>query len=403
MENRHRGDELTRGAPRDRLDWLADELAKLERAGLRRRRRNLAGSQGALVVVDGQQLVNFGSNDYLGLAADPRLVEAARAALIAAGCGAGASPLVSGRHDWHRRLEARLAEFESTAAALLFTSGYAANVGTIAALAGARDAVFSDEKNHASIIDGCRLSRAGVFVYRHRDAAHLASLLAAERSARRRLIVTDAIFSMDGDLAPLVELAELADRHDAALMVDEAHATGVWGAQGRGLAEALGVADRVDVHLGTLSKALGAAGGFVAGSAPLVDWLTNRARSYVFSTAAPPALAAAALAALEVVRDEPARRTALLAAAAALRERLRALGWSTLDSASQIVPVVVGQPEPTMALSARLRERGLLVPGIRPPTVPRGQSLLRISLCHGHTPEMIDRLVDELGPAPLGS
>ena len=379
------------------LDWIDRELAELELSGLRRRLATRQGPQAARVVIDGRDLVNFGSNDYLALAADPRLAAAAAEAAGREGWGSGASPLVSGRATSHERLEHRLAEFEGTEAALVFPSGFAANTGAIAALVGPGDVVFTDRKNHASLLDGCRLSRADVRVYPQADCRRLAELL--ERSGkrhRRRLIVTDSLFSMDGDLAPLGELAELAEQHDAMLMVDEAHATGVFGPGGRGVAEHLGVEDRVHVRMGTLSKALGCAGGFVAGGRRLVEWLLNRARSYVFSTAGPSAVAAAAVAALEIVRDEPHRRKELLENARQLREGLLEQGWEIGRSASQIVPVVVGQPDRAVGLAATLGERGFFVSAIRPPTVPQGESCLRISLTCGHSAEMIAALTKEM-------
>ncbi len=377
------------------LSWIDDELAALERQHLRRGRMTHAGPQSVRLSIDGRELLNFGSNDYLALASDPRL-GAAAAEAARTGWGSGASPLVTGRSDLHRQLEERLAEFEGTEAALLFSSGFAANQGAIAALAGPGDAVYCDRKNHASLWDGCRLSRADVRVYPHNDCRRLAELLEGSGRYRRRLIVTDGLFSMDGDPAPLADLADLAERHGAMLMVDEAHATGVFGRGGRGTAEHCGVEDRVDVRVGTLSKALGGSGGFVAGSRALIEWLVNRARSYVFSTAAPAAAAAAALAALDVVRDEPQRRERLLSRAAALRDELRAAGWNTGASASQIIPIVVGEPDRALALAARLYERGLFVPAIRPPTVPEGEALLRVSLTARHSAEMISSLLEAL-------
>jgi 8-amino-7-oxononanoate synthase len=339
--------------------------------------------------------VNFGSNDYLGLARDSRL-SAAALSIAHEGWGATASPLVTGRTVLHQQLERRLAEFEGTEATLLFPSGYAANVGTIAALVGRHDAIFSDAKNHASIIDGCRLSRATLHIFPHRDHESLEAMLRGAAQFRRRLIVTESVFSMDGDLAPLVELANLAERHRCMLLVDEAHATGVFGPLGRGLVEQLGVEDRVDVRVGTLSKALGSSGGFVCGRQSLVDWLVNRARTYVFSTACPPVLCAAGIAAIGVVRDEPSRRATLLERAAMLRGRLRDQGWPVQAAASQIVPLVIGEAAQAMQLSAQLRQSGILVPAIRPPSVPNGESLLRISLSWSHTPWMIERLVAAL-------
>jgi 8-amino-7-oxononanoate synthase len=357
------------------------------------------------VVVHGRELVNFGSNDYLGLAADERLAAAARAAIEREGWGSGASPLVSGRGSSHVELERRLAEFEGVEAALVFPSGFAANAGVIPTLVDEGDAVFGDEKNHASLIDGCRLSKATRFVYPHCDCDALEAMLREAGSFRRRLIVTDSLFSMDGDLAPLVRLAELAEQYEAMLMVDEAHATGVFGATGRGVVEHLAAGypnlhKKVPVRIGTLSKALGTGGGFVCGRQSLIDWLANRARTYVFSTAQPGATSAAAVAALDIVAQEPERRTQLLERATELRARLTQQGWNTGRSESQIIPLVVGDPEQTMRFAERLREAGFFVPGIRPPSVPEGESLLRLSLCYHHTPAMIDSLVEELERLP---
>lgn len=376
------------------LAWLNDALTELEAAGLRRRRKLRGEAQAARLQVDGRELLNFGSNDYLGLAAR-RLNAAATDAITADGWGAGASPLVIGRGRWHAALETALADFEGTEAALLFPSGFAANVGAIGAVVGAADVIFSDAKNHASIIDGCRLSGATIQIYRHRDWLHLAEQLQSAGHFRRRLIVTDSLFSMDGDFAPLPELCELAAQYQAMLMVDEAHATGVLGPHGRGVAELYGCEDGVDIRVGTLSKALGSSGGFVAGSEELIEWLWNRARPYVFSTAAPEAAAAAALEALRIVRTEPQLRRGLLDAAAEVRRRLSNEGWNVADSTSQIIPVMIGDARQTMCLAAELDRRGLYVPGIRPPSVPPGESLLRISLTAAHTPTMLDRLIDE--------
>ncbi len=381
------------------LSWLFHELAALDRAGLRRRLSTREGRQTAKIVLDGQELVNFGSNDYLALAADPRLAAAATAAIQAEGFGSGASPLITGHSATHQRLEQRLAEFEGTEAVLVFPSGFAANLAAVTALAGPGDVVFSDAKNHASLWDGCRLSRADVRVYPHADWRQLGVVLARASGYRRRLIVSDSLFSMDGDLAPLAELADVARRYEAMLLVDEAHATGVFGHGGRGVAEHLGVEQSVAARVGTLSKALGCAGGFVSGSRLLIEWLINRARSYIYSTAAPAALSAAAQAALEIVIAEPYRRRELLQRAAALRERLAALGWSLGRSASQIIPIVVGQPQRAVELSQRLRQHGLLVPAIRPPTVPENEACLRVSLTWGHTEEQIAALVEKLGAA----
>jgi 8-amino-7-oxononanoate synthase len=379
----------------DPFAWLTEALGQLDHCELRRRRALRTGPQGALVEVDGRSLVNFASNDYLGLAADPRLADAALAACRNEGWGSGASPLVAGYSRSHHRLEQRLAEFEQTEAALLFTSGYAANIASITALASRGDAIFADALNHASLIDGCRLSRAEVHVYRHCDCEHLESLLKAH-GGRRKLIVTDTLFSMDGDLAPLERIAALAAEHGCMLLVDEAHATGVFGQQGRGVCEALQIEGEIHVRVGTLSKALGSIGGFVAGSQALIDWLSNRARPYVFSTASPPAASAAACAALDIVAAEPWRRTELLALAKRLRQELAGQGWNLGNSRSQIIPIVVGTVARTLDLAEQLRQRGYWAPPIRPPSVPEGAARLRVSLSHAHSEAMVAGLANTL-------
>ena len=371
------------------LDWIPAELSVLEAKGLRRTLEPIAGAQGPVVEISGRALVNLCSNDYLGLARDPRLRDAAVQATTRLGAGAGAARLVVGDMDLHHELEARLARMKGTGAALLFSSGYHVNAGVVGALVGPGDAVFSDEWNHASIIDGCRLSRAEVHVYRHRDVDGLSSLLAASR-ARRKLVVTDAVFGMDGDAAPLVEIVDLCERHGAMLYLDEAHSTGVLGETGAGLAEAVGVTDRVDVLMGTLGKALGSFGAFVAGSRALTDWLVSRARTFVFTTALPPASCAAAIAALDVLAAEPERRARLAALSLRMKAGLESLGFPMRDVVAPIFPVVLGEEARALEASRRLRERGFHVKAIRPPTVPRGTSRLRVSLSASHTPEQVD-------------
>jgi 8-amino-7-oxononanoate synthase len=370
------------------LAWMDDDLDDRRGRGLYRRRRHMQSAPGVRVRLRGRTLLNFSSNDYLNLAADPRLARAAARAAGRYGCGAGASPLVSGYLPPHRALERALARWEGTPSALVFSSGFAANLAAAGSLAGPDDAVFSDGLNHASLIDGCRLARAPVHIYRHADANHLHELL-MRAGARRRLIVTDTVFSMDGDLAPLADLGELAERHDCMLLIDEAHATGVLGEQGRGLGEAL--PPRCDpervIKVGTLSKALGAQGGFVCGSRRLVDWLVNHARPYVFSTALAPPAAAAARRAVAVVGAELERRRRLLDLAGLLRDQLRAAGFPEGGSRCQIVPVLIGDSRAAVEVSERLQERGLLVPAIRPPSVPEGTARLRVSLTAGHTEE----------------
>ena len=369
---------------------FAAELARLRAAGLERGLRPVDGAQDSTIVVGGRRVLSLCSNNYLGLANHPEVVEAAVAATRAVGVGAGASRLISGSMRLHHQLEERLAAFKRANACLLFTSGYHANLGVITALVGPRDAVFSDALNHASLIDGCRLSRAAVHVYPHVDMAALEEQLRAA-PARRRLIVTDSIFSMDGDAAPLAAICDLAERHDAMVMVDEAHATGVLGARGAGLVDALGLHERVTAQMGTLGKALGTFGAYVAGSRALIDLLVNTARTAIFTTALPPAVAAAADAALTIVEREPERRAALRRNAAHLRAGLLALGFEVPGEAdSHILPVMVGDAESTMALSSALLDRGVFAHGIRPPTVPEGTARLRATVMATHSEAELD-------------
>jgi 8-amino-7-oxononanoate synthase len=354
----------------------------------------LESKQGPEVQVGGRRLINFSSNDYLGLAGERRLVEAVGRALQEWGLGAGASRLVVGDFAPHRRLEERLAQFERAEAARLFNSGYAANLALIPALVGAEDAVFSDALNHASIVDGCRLSRARVVVYPHADVERLSETL-AQTAAARKLVVTDSVFSMDGDVAPLPALVDVCAQSGAALLVDEAHATGVLGARGAGACEALDVEDRVDVRMGTLSKALGCVGAYAACARPVAELLLSRARSFVFSTALPPALCAAAEEALNVLADEPGRRERLWQNVRRFATGLANLGFQA-EARSAIFPVVLGTPERAVAASSRLRELGLLVRAIRPPTVPEGTSRLRFALSAAHTDAQLEAALDAL-------
>jgi 8-amino-7-oxononanoate synthase len=381
--------------------WMDDDLAEWKQCGLYRRRRRLQSVQGTRLRWRGRELLNFASNDYLNLAADPRLAQAAAQAARRYGCGAASSPLVSGYLPPHRALEQALARWEGTEAALVFSSGFVANMALVSVLAGRDDVIFSDALNHASLIDGCRLARAALHVYRHRDANHLHDILRREgAAARRRLIITDTLFSMDGDLAPLADLAELAQRHDCLLLIDEAHATGVIGDRGRGLTDLLPSPLGLDldslIKVGTLSKALGTQGGFVCGSRRLVDWLVNQARPYIFSTALAPPTAAAARRAVAIVQAEPERRQRLLYISTLLRDHLLDAGYAIRGPGCQIVPIVVGEAQAAMALSARLQTHGLLVPAIRPPSVPEGTARLRVSLTAGHTEEDVQRLITAL-------
>lgn len=368
---------------------IREALRELEQAGLRRHPKRISGSQGPEVEIDGRRYLCFCSNNYLGLADHPTLADALAAAAADEGVGAAASRLITGTMDAHEDLETALAAFQRMPSAIAFSSGYAANVGTIQALVGRGDVVFSDALNHASLIDGARLSRADVHVFRHRDAEHLESLLRAHRgSAVRALIVTDSLFSMDGDRAPLRELATLARDHDAGLLVDEAHALGVFGSGGRGLSAEAGVVP--DVLIGTLGKSFGVSGAYAAGSAEVVSYIRNRARSFVYSTAPPPPIARAALVAIPLVEGADDRRRALLDHAAQLRRGLQALGFDVPDRESQIIPVLIGENDRTMQLSAELLDRGVFVQGIRPPTVPAGSARLRLTAMATHRPEQIE-------------
>ena len=370
---------------------IREALSELEAVGLLRRPLQISGPQGPEVQIDGQRVLCFCSNNYLGLADHPALAAALTSA-PGEGVGAAASRLISGTMDAHRDAEIAYADFLGTPAAALFSTGYAANVGAVQALAGSGDVVFSDALNHASLIDGCRLSRAAVRVYAHRDVDHLGSLLREHRPrAGRALIITDSLFSMDGVIAPLREIEKLARSFEAGLLVDEAHALGVFGPNGRGLSAELSI--EPDVVVGTLGKAFGVAGAFVAASEEVVSLIRNRARSFVYSTAPPPMLARAAIEALRLVRQADDARQALLENASELRSQLRALGFHIPSENSQILPVLIGENERTMQISAELLDKGVFVQGIRPPTVPAGTARLRLTPMATHQPEHIERAI----------
>lgn len=383
---------------------LDEELQALQSAGLRRTLRQVQQRRAGTVLLNGERIADFASNDYLGLAADPRLARAASAVLQAEGVGAGAARLISGNHPIHEVLERALARFKGCEQALLFPSGYMANVGAIPALVGPRDVIYSDALSHASLIDGCRLSKATIRVFPHADINALAALLEADRHQfRRALIVVEGIFSMDGDLFPLDELVPLARRFDAWTYVDDAHGTGVLGASGAGSVEHFGMTGQIDVIVGTLGKAMGTSGAYVAGSQRLVDFLTNRARSFIFTTGTPPAIAAATLESLRIVQVESWRRDAIRARATRLRARLRGAGREASGmSDGHIIPIMIGDPMHTMRLVADMRRRGFLIGGVRPPTVPTGTSRLRISVSAIHPMELVDNLAANLIDAMRG-
>ena len=370
------------------MNEIEERLEELQRSGLDRRLRMVSGPQGPRVLLDGRPVLLLCSNNYLGLADHPRVREAAAEAAMRWGVGAGGSRLVCGTMTIHRRLEERLATFEQREACLLFGSGYLANIGVIGALAGPGDTIFSDELNHASIVDGCRLSRAEVVVYRHADSEHLEWNIrrhGQRREGAGRLIVTDSLFSMDGDLAPLAEIVELAHAYGARTIVDEAHATGALGPDGRGAVSQAGLQGEVDVIVGTLGKALGSYGAYVCADSEMVRFLVNTARSLIFSTAPSPPAVAAALSALELLQERPHRVRRLRSNALVLREALADEGFAVSPSEMHIIPLVVGEERITMRLCQEAIERGVFAQAIRPPTVATGTSRLRLAVMASHT------------------
>lgn len=389
------------------IDEFPARIAELDAAHLRRRRRAVAPDTahptGPHLLVDGAPMLAFCSNDYLGLANHPQLVEAACTGARAFGVGSGGSPLVSGHSTANRDLEGELAHFVQLPRALYFYAGYATNIGIVPALVGAGDALFSDALNHACLIDGARLSRATVHRYPHADMAALGALLAAS-TARRKLVMTDAVFSMDGDVADIRALHALCEQHDALLLIDDAHGFGVLGPQGRGTLAEAGLtgphASQRVLYMATLGKAAGAAGAFVAGPEPLIEWLLQKTRSYIFATAAPAMLARALSASLRIMEAAEDRRTHLGRLIAQLRNgiapSLAPNGWRLLPSGTAVQALIIGSNEAALDAMERLRAEGIWVPAIRPPTVPAGTARLRIALSAAHTQEDVDRLLHAL-------
>jgi glycine C-acetyltransferase len=372
-------------------DFIQNELEKLKQQGLYRKLRLIEGTQGPTFVLDGREVLNFCSNNYLGLADHPTLREAAKEAIDRYGCGSGASRLISGNMKLHEALEKKIAALKGTEAALVFNSGFQANLGIISTLVGDADVIFSDALNHASLIDGCRLSRARTVIYPHFDLACLEDGLKKAPAKCRKLIVTETLFSMDGDEAPLAEIVDLAEKHGALVMADEAHATGVFGPNGAGVVAKLGLGERIFLQMGTLGKALGGFGAYAAGSRMLCDLLINRCRSFIFTTSLPPAVMAMSIAAIDLLYKEPQRRLALWHNCRALRESLQKLGFSLGQSLSQILPLIIGDAEKCMSFSERLLQRGVFAHGIRPPTVPPGTARLRITVMATHTHDHLHR------------
>lgn len=376
--------------------WLNDELSELEAHSVRRHRRSVSHLPHGRARIGERELISFSTNDYLGLRSDERVVNAFQDAAGEHGAGAGASPLVSGRSRLHEELESELCRFETAESALLFPTGFAANLGTLTAIARPGDTVFCERLNHASLVDGCRYSEANLKVFRHTELDRLEQRL-SRGSDGRQFIITDTVFSMDATYAPLEQLADISERHDAILIVDEAHATGVAGTNGSGLVCETGLQDRCDIRLGTLSKAVGLLGGFLIGPSELTEFVFNQARTQFFSTALPPAVCAAAIVAIDIIQREPSLRTHVHSLASDLRSRLEKLGIPCLgETECPIVPILVGEADVTVELSRRLEDKGYLVPAIRPPTVPERTSRLRVSLSAAHSSADIHGFVDEL-------
>ena len=386
-------------------EFIIEESKKIREQFLWRSLSVLENSGTTEIVLDGKRCVNFSSNDYLGYSQHPYVIEKAREVLSRFGCGGRSSRLISGTLGLHRELEEKIAKFKNTESALLFPTGFMANLGVISALLGAGDAVIMDRLNHASLVDAAKLSRCRLFVYEHGSSASLEKTLVRTGSYGKRLVVTDSLFSMDGDIAPLNEMLQICGKHKVWLMVDDAHATGVFGEQGIGIAEHQGLLGQIDIVMGTLSKALGSQGGFVCGSKELIEFLVNRARPFIFTTALSPVSCAAAMAALELVGKEPERRRKLLQLSGKLRKGLREkfpLESKLIgETATPIVPFWTGSAENTLRLSRSLRESGIFVPAIRPPTIPRNECRLRFSLTSEHTEEQIENLIASLSLLPL--
>ena len=375
-------------------DWLDTERAELEQTNLQRHLRTLMTAPTGTITLDGRDVVLLGSNNYLGLSTHPKVIAAAVEATRTFGTGASGSRLISGNSELYTTLETNLAKAKGTEAALVFSSGYAANTSTIPVLAREGDLILSDALNHASIIDGCRLSRATKQVYRHSDIEHLSALLSESAEFRRRLIVTDGVFSMDGDIAPLPDICDLAAQHNAMVLVDDAHGFGVLGKDGSGTLAHFGLKDENIVQMGTLSKSIGALGGYIAGSRSLIELLINRARGFIFTTGLPPATLAAADAALDVVRSEPELRKRLFSHAKHLKAALMDLGYTLLPSETQILPVLLGSPQRATSIAEALLAEGVFAPAIRPPAVPPGTSRLRLTVMATHTEVEIQKAID---------
>lgn len=378
------------------MKFIVDELQSLRDNALFRELRTVDGGQGKYLMINGENYLSFCSNNYLDLANHPRVIHSAIEAIKRYGCGAGASRLISGNMTLHQRLEEAIAQFKGAKAAILFPTGYMANIGVITALLGKGDIVVCDRLNHASIIDGCKLSQTTFRIYPHADMDGLERILRMSKDFRRRMIITDTVFSMDGDLAPMEEIIHLANEYNAITMVDEAHGTGVFGSHGRGVLEHLGLEGKVDIVMGTLSKAVGSIGGFVCGDWDLINYLRNKARSFIYTTALPPSVCAASITGLEIIKDEPQLKEALWRNVRYLRKCLSREGIDIKNSQSPIIPIIIGDAEKTDKIAKLLARHKILIPAIRPPTVPNESSRLRITVMSSHTSQDVDMLVNTL-------
>jgi 8-amino-7-oxononanoate synthase len=378
------------------MKYISDELEKIKKSGLYRELKIVESAQGTHLEIKGKTYLNFCSNNYLGLANNPLVIKAVKDAMEKYGWGAGASRLVSGNMTLHEKLENEISRFKGKEASIVFPTGYMANIGTISSLVSKGDLVICDKLNHASIIDGCRLSGADLRVYTHCDMEKLKNVLIKSTKYSRKLIVTDTVFSMDGDLAPLPDIVRVARKYNAMVMVDEAHGTGVFGKNGRGVIEHFNLNEKINVVMGTLSKAVGSLGGYVSGDADLINFLRNKARPFMYTTALPPAVCAASIAGIRIIRENPSLRTSLWNNVRYLKEKLELLNFNVIPSESPIIPILIGDAKKAVDVSAFLYKKGILIPAIRPPTVPAKSSRLRMTVMSTHTREDLEKLLDVL-------
>ena len=375
---------------------ISNELEEMRKSDLYREMKVIEEEQGPYVKIENQEYLSFCSNNYLGLANHPFVKKAAIDAVEQYGWGTGASRLISGNMELHEKLECEISRLKNKRSSLVFPTGYMANLGTICALVGKEDIVICDKLNHASIIDGCRLSGATLRVYPHCDVIKLEKILRNSTHYRRKLIVTDSVFSMDGDLAPLPDIVTIADNHHAKVMVDEAHGTGIFGKNGAGVVEHFGLENEISIVMGTLSKAIGSLGGFVSGDIDLIHYIRNKARTFIYTTSLPPAVCAASIAGITIIRNDPSLRHALWNNIHYLKERLASLDLKIVPSESPIIPILIGNAKKTLDTAKFLFERGILIPAIRPPTVPEKSSRLRITVMSSHTRDDLEKLLDIL-------